>query len=141
MDKIACGRCSVSQITQFRRCIFSKTINSFRHLELEIALAIPAANDEKYNWNNSAGQGLSANYVYSRFIFFLQTQNCMLKCALHLAEWHMFGVIFTHLKLWIEIARHNFKWVKIYIPQLSDLKVKTLERLLVDNVENEIAVE
>ena len=22
------------------------------------ALAIPASNDEKYNWNNSAGQGL-----------------------------------------------------------------------------------
>ena len=30
----------------------------FRHLKLEIALAIPASNDEKYNWNNSAGQGL-----------------------------------------------------------------------------------
>ena len=22
-------------------------------------------------------------------------------------------VIFTHLKLWVAIARHNFKWVKI----------------------------
>ena len=32
--------------------------NIFRHLELEIALAIPASNDEKYNWNISAGQGL-----------------------------------------------------------------------------------
>ena len=31
----------------------------FRHLELEIASAIPALNDEKYNWNNSAGQGLT----------------------------------------------------------------------------------
>ena len=30
----------------------------FRHLKLEIALAIPASNDEKYNWNNSAEQGL-----------------------------------------------------------------------------------
>ena len=30
----------------------------FRHLKLEIALAIPASNDEKDNWNNSAGQGL-----------------------------------------------------------------------------------
>ena len=28
---------------------------------LEIALAIPASNDEKYNWNNSAGQGLTFN--------------------------------------------------------------------------------
>ena len=58
MDNIVCGRCSVSQITQLRRCIFSKNINIFRHLELEIALAIPGPNDEKYNWNNSAGQGL-----------------------------------------------------------------------------------
>ena len=32
--------------------------NIFRHLKLEIALAIPASNDEKYNWNNSAGRGL-----------------------------------------------------------------------------------
>ena len=24
--------------------------NIFRHLKLEIALAIPASNDEKYNW-------------------------------------------------------------------------------------------
>ena len=23
------------------------------------------------------------------------------------------GVIFTHLKLWVAVARHNFKWVKI----------------------------
>ena len=22
-------------------------------------------------------------------------------------------VIFTHLKLWVAVARHNFKWVKI----------------------------
>ena len=22
--------------------------------------------------------------------------------------------IFTHLKLWIAVARHNFKWVKMY---------------------------
>ena len=58
MDNTVCGRCSVSKITQFRRCIFSKNIYIFRHLKLEIALAIPALNDEKYNWNNSAGQGL-----------------------------------------------------------------------------------
>ena len=32
--------------------------NFFRHLKLEIALAIPALNDEKYNWSNSAGQEL-----------------------------------------------------------------------------------
>ena len=30
-------------------------------MKLEIALAIPASNDEKYNSNNSAGQGLIVN--------------------------------------------------------------------------------
>ena len=49
MENILCGGCSVSQIIQFRRRIFLKKINIFRHLELEIALAIPAPNDEKYN--------------------------------------------------------------------------------------------
>ena len=58
MDNIVGGRCSVRLITQLRRCIFSKNKNSFRHLKLEIALAIPASNDEEYNSNNSAGQGL-----------------------------------------------------------------------------------
>ena len=61
MDNIVCGRCSVSQITQLRRCIFAKKLNIFRHLKLEIALAIPASNDEKYNWINSAGQGLTGS--------------------------------------------------------------------------------
>ena len=58
MDNIVGGRCSVSQIIQLRRYIFSKNIYIFRHLKLEIALAIPASNDEKYNWSNSAGQRL-----------------------------------------------------------------------------------
>ena len=58
MDKTFCAGCSVSQIAQFRRCLFSKNINIFRHLELEIVLAIPASNDEKCNWNNLAGQRL-----------------------------------------------------------------------------------
>ena len=49
VDNIVCGRFSVSQITQFRRCTFSKNINMFRHLELDIVLAIPASNDENYN--------------------------------------------------------------------------------------------
>ena len=31
--------------------------NIFRHSKLEIAFAIPASNDEKYNWSNSTGQG------------------------------------------------------------------------------------
>ena len=37
--------------------IFKKSKKN-RHLKLEIALAIPASNDEKYYSNNSAGQGL-----------------------------------------------------------------------------------
>ena len=59
MNNTVCGRCSVSKITQFRRCIFSKNIYIFCHLKLEIALAIPALNNEKYNCNNSAGHGLT----------------------------------------------------------------------------------
>ena len=57
-----------SQITQFRRCIFSKNIYIFRHLKLEIALAIPASNDKKYNWNNSAEQGLRQVAAHRGFI-------------------------------------------------------------------------
>ena len=38
--------------------VFFINSNIFRHLKLEIALAIPASNDEKYTWNNSTGQGL-----------------------------------------------------------------------------------
>ena len=49
MDNIVYGRCPVRKITKFRGCIFSKNINIFPHLKLEIALAIPASNDEKYN--------------------------------------------------------------------------------------------
>ena len=30
-----------------------------------------------------------------------------------LSQIKQISVIFTHLKLWIAIARHNFKWVKI----------------------------
>ena len=58
MDIIVCGRGLVIEITQFRRCMFKKNWNIFRNFELEIALAIPASNDVKYNWNNLAGQGL-----------------------------------------------------------------------------------
>ena len=31
-----------------------------------------------------------------------------------------YRVIFTHLKLWVAVARHNFKWVKF---ELFDLPV------------------
>ena len=71
MDNTVCGRCSVSQITQFRTCIFSKNIYNFRHLKLEIALAIPASNDEKYNWNNSAEQGLTVFLLDRVLLFFI----------------------------------------------------------------------
>ena len=33
-------------------------------MELEIALAIPASSDEKYNWNNSARQWLRRFYLW-----------------------------------------------------------------------------
>ena len=59
MNNTVCGRCSISQIIPFNICLFSKNINICRHLKLEIALAIPALNDEKYNTTNSAGQGLT----------------------------------------------------------------------------------
>ena len=36
-------------------------------------------------------------------------------------------LIFSHLKLWIAAARHNFKWLKIYISWLSALRVKSLQ--------------
>ena len=58
MDIIVCGTGLVSEVTQFRRCLFKKNRNIFRYFELEIALAIPASNDVTYNWNNLAGQGL-----------------------------------------------------------------------------------
>ena len=57
IDNRVCGRCPISRIIQFKKCLFSKNINIFRHLKLEIALAIPAANDEKYSTTNTAGQG------------------------------------------------------------------------------------
>ena len=63
MDNIVGSRCSVSLITQLKRCIFSKKQNIFRHLKLEIALGIPASNDEKYNSNNSVGQRLGPALV------------------------------------------------------------------------------
>ena len=55
MVNVVCGGCSVNQIIIFRSCILKKNGNIFRHLKLEIAIAIPASNDEKYNGENSAG--------------------------------------------------------------------------------------
>ena len=57
------------QIIQFRRCLFSTlNINIFRYLEMEIALAISVLNDEKYNWNNLAGQGLRISPTWKLWI-------------------------------------------------------------------------
>ena len=42
-------------------CLFF--INSFRHVELEIALAIPASNECKIKTNNSAAQGLTLHHL------------------------------------------------------------------------------
>ena len=86
MDNIVCGRCSASQIIQFRRCIFSKNIYIFRHLKLEIALAIPASNDEKYNWNNSAGLGLTIQAPSSQLstpCYLLCVNNCNIAGKMH----------------------------------------------------------
>ena len=47
--KIFGDRCSVNQYVNFQNCLFFINSNIFRHLKLEIALAIPASNDEKYN--------------------------------------------------------------------------------------------
>ena len=75
MDNIVRGRYSVSLITQLKRCIFSKNKYIFRHLKLEIALAIPASNDEKYNSNNSAGQGLNTCILLNYNIIIITTSS------------------------------------------------------------------
>ena len=40
-------------------------------------------------------------------------------------------IIFTHLKLWIASARHNFKWVKIQIELFGGERVKVKARDIV----------
>ena len=49
MDNMVCGRCSTSQIIQFTKCLFLQNTYICCHLKLEIAIAIPASNDDKYN--------------------------------------------------------------------------------------------
>ena len=48
-DKIVFNRRFVDPIIYFLTCLFFINSNIFRHLKLEIALAIPGSNDEKYN--------------------------------------------------------------------------------------------
>ena len=38
-------------------------------------------------------------------------------------------VIFTHLMLWVAVARHNFKWVKNQIKYLSERRVNHYTKL------------
>ena len=45
IDKIFSGGCSANQIFHFGRCLFFINSHIFRHLKLEIALAIPALNE------------------------------------------------------------------------------------------------
>ena len=45
IEKIFSGRCSANDLFQFGRCLFFINRNIFRHLKLEIALAIPALNE------------------------------------------------------------------------------------------------
>ena len=47
MDNTVCGRCSVSQKKKLKDAYLKKYILIFRHLKLEIALAIPASNEWK----------------------------------------------------------------------------------------------
>ena len=73
--------------------------NIFRHLKLEIALAIPASNDEKYNWSNSAGQGVTVFQRLSQYSLVAisndQRYNWLvfwLRCWLSGAVSHAWGV-------------------------------------------------
>ena len=52
-----CIGCSVNLIITFWRCNFFIKITIFRHLELEIALAIPASNEWKIIWRNRQDTG------------------------------------------------------------------------------------
>ena len=45
IDKKLSGRCSANQIFHFGRCLFFINSHIFRHLKLEIALAMPALNE------------------------------------------------------------------------------------------------
>ena len=47
IETIVYGRCLVNPIIQYWRCQLFININIFRDLKLEIALAVPALNDEK----------------------------------------------------------------------------------------------
>ena len=54
--------------------------NIFRHLKLEIALAIPASNDEIYDWSNSVGQVLNPS-IWDLWELFLIVRNILFICS------------------------------------------------------------
>ena len=60
-DKIVFGRCVVNPIIQYWTCLFFTNINIFHHLKLEIALAIPDQNDDKYKQTIQLHSGWSVS--------------------------------------------------------------------------------
>ena len=44
----------------------------------------------------------------------------------NISKFCLISIIFTHLKLWIASARHNFKWVKILAKEFGDYSVNGL---------------
>ena len=91
-DNKVCGRFSVSQKMQFRRCIFSTNIIIFRHLKLEIALAIPASNKWKTGTTNPAAQGLTQKCC-SLCIFSTYKSQTSLK---HCSAWRFCLLLWRH---------------------------------------------
>ena len=89
MNNTDCGRCSVSQITQFRRCIFSKNSNIFRHLKLGNCVSSSSFKCRKKNRYNSMGQFLFNYYNTIAIHNFTQVQLRMFalrSCAAHFAS-------------------------------------------------------
>ena len=95
MNNIVCGRCPVSQIIIFRRCIFIKKMFFFCHLKLEIASAIPASNDEKYNKNNSAVLIESPVVAWNNFFIAIVNMISMTLWLYEFFEMHFFTLINT----------------------------------------------
>ena len=76
MDNIVCGRYSVNQIIPFRRCRIQRK-GIFRHLKLEIALGIPASNDQKYN-TKQFSRTINCLFIFLMLTFFedIRRLNC-----------------------------------------------------------------
>ena len=50
-----------------------------------------------------------------------------------LTQIRQIGEIYNHLRLWIAVARHNLKWLKIEIILLNSIRVKKGTSLLAAN--------